>query len=177
MALDNKVKKKWTTATGGGIACGRTRADQRKSRTCIPLSCLLLVLSSLWLSCSNKAETEPAPTVDVQVAAVERTSIQRKVSADAVIYPLKQASMMPKISAPLTAYLVNRGAHVHAGDVLAQLENKDLAAAATENKGGYEQAQAAYETAIEETLPEEMKKALRHMRNRWQKSYGLVEVG
>jgi ATP-dependent DNA helicase RecG len=39
------------------------------------------------------------------------------------------------------------------------------------------EAAAVLQDANPEISPEEIKKALRHMRNRWQKSYGLVEVG
>ena len=39
------------------------------------------------------------------------------------------------------------------------LENSDLAAAAQENKGSYEQAQAAYETTTTSDLPQEVQKA------------------
>ena len=157
--LEIKVMKKWKREIAGAMVGAPPRAGHGNNRAVVVLPSLLLVVCMFWLSCTKKAETEPAPTVDVAVAVAEKTSIQHKVSGDAVLYPLKQASMMPKISAPLTTYLVNRGSHVHAGEVVAQLENQDLAAAATENKGGYEQAQAAFETATKETLPEELKKA------------------
>jgi RND family efflux transporter MFP subunit len=116
-------------------------------------------LSLTALSCSKKEEQEASPTVVVQVAEVEKTDIQRRVSADAVLYPLNQASLVPKISAPVAKYLVNRGSHVKAGELLAELENKDLAAATTENKGGFDQAEANYEAATRATVPEEVKKA------------------
>ncbi|HEV2492939.1 MAG TPA: efflux RND transporter periplasmic adaptor subunit [Terriglobia bacterium] len=95
----------------------------------------------------------------VQVAAAERTSIQRRVTADAVLYPLRQAVIVPKISAPVSKFYVNRGSHVHAGELLAQLENRDLAASVTENKGAYDQAQAQYDTATKAAVPEEVHKA------------------
>ncbi|MDR3676886.1 MAG: biotin/lipoyl-binding protein, partial [Acidobacteriota bacterium] len=85
--------------------------------------------------------------------------IERKISADAVIYPLRQAAMVPKISAPVRKFFVERGSHVHAGELLAQLENQDLVAAMTDNRGAYEQAQAAYETATKQSFPEEIRKA------------------
>ena len=78
---------------------------------------------------------------------------------DAVIYPLRQAALTPKISAPVRKFFVERGSHVHAGELLAQLEDQDLVAAVTDNKGAYEQAEAAYETATKQSLPEEIQKA------------------
>lgn len=123
------------------------------------LWCAWLALSLAVTGCSKKEEQEASPKVTVQVAAVEKASIQNKISADAVLYPLSQASLVPKISAPVVKYYVNRGSHVHAGELMAELENKDLAAASTENRGGYEQAQAAYDTATKAVVPEEVQKA------------------
>jgi multidrug efflux pump subunit AcrA (membrane-fusion protein) len=76
-----------------------------------------------------------------------------------VIYPLRQAALTPKISAPIRKFYVERGSHVHTGELLAELEDQDLAAAVTDNKGAYEQAEAAYETATKQSLPEEIQKA------------------
>jgi HlyD family secretion protein len=123
------------------------------------LSCAFLALMLMATSCSKNAEPETSPTADVQVAAVEKSTIENKVSADAVLYPLDQASLVPKISAPVMKYYVNRGSHVHAGELMAELENKDLAAASTENQGGYEQAQAAFDVATQATIPESVQKA------------------
>jgi len=54
---------------------------------------------------------------------------------------------------------VKRGSPVHHGELLAILENRDLSAAAQENKGSFDQAQAAYETTTTAGLPEEIQKA------------------
>src|SRR6185503_8400721 len=54
---------------------------------------------------------------------------------------------------------VNRGSHVRAGQLLAELENRDLAAAAQENKGAFDQAQASYATATAADIPQELQKA------------------
>jgi RND family efflux transporter MFP subunit len=112
----------------------------------------------VWPGCSKKEGSEVAPTVTVQVATAETAKIERKISTDAVIFPLRQAALVPKISAPVRTFFVERGSHVHAGELLAQLENQDLVAAVTDNKGAYEQAQAAYETATKQSLPEEIQK-------------------
>jgi HlyD family secretion protein len=120
---------------------------------------MLLACSVVWSGCAKKESAESAPLVTVQVAVAEKTSIQQKVSAEAVLYPLRQAAVTPKIAAPVTRYYVNRGSYVRAGQLMAQLENQDLLAAVTESQGAYEQAQAAYETATRATLPEEVQKA------------------
>jgi len=48
---------------------------------------------------------------------------------------------------------------VKAGELLATLENNDLAAAAMDNKGTYMAAQAAYDTATKAQVPEDTLKA------------------
>jgi RND family efflux transporter MFP subunit len=106
---------------------------------------------------SDKGDQEP--TVSVQVATVEKTTIQRTIGAQAILFPRQQAAIVPKISAPVKKFLVKRGSPVREGQLLAVLENRDLSAAAQENKGSYEQAQASYETTTAAGLPEEIRKA------------------
>ena len=48
---------------------------------------------------------------------------------------------------------------VHEGELLATLENSDLAAAALDNQGSYTAAQATFETATKATVPEDLTKA------------------
>jgi HlyD family secretion protein len=56
-------------------------------------------------------------------------------------------------------FYVNRGSRVHRGELLAVLENRDLAASEVENKGAYEQAEATYGLETGSALPEEWQKA------------------
>jgi len=116
------------------------------------------VLFWLFSAGCSKARTEE-PTVGVQVALVEKQTIQRTVPAEAILFPLQQSALVPKVSAPVKAFYVKRGSRVRKGQLLAVLENRDLAAAAQENKGAYDQAQAAYETTTAASLPEEIQKA------------------
>ena len=95
----------------------------------------------------------------MQVVTVQKETIQRTVTAEAILFPLQQAAITPKISAPVKAFYIKRGSRVHKGQLLAVLENTDLAAAAQENKGSYDQAQAAYETTTAADLPQEIQKA------------------
>ena len=119
---------------------------------------MLLATVSTWVACSS-GEKEEAPVVPVQLVQVEKATLEQKVTADAVLFPIAQSAIVPKISAPVQKFLVNRGSHVRAGQLLAVLENRDLAAAAQENKGAYDQAQAAYETTTAADLPQEIQKA------------------
>jgi HlyD family secretion protein len=120
------------------------------------LSALVLPLA-LLPGC--KKEAEPTPLVTVQAEHPELGPIADHITADAVLAPLAQAAIEPKISAPVHKFLVQRGARVKAGQLLAVLENKDLAAAALDNKGSYVAAQATFETATKAQVPEDTLKA------------------
>jgi multidrug efflux pump subunit AcrA (membrane-fusion protein) len=109
----------------------------------------LAAVSLALFGCSSKQESAPPPTVTVQVATAEEKPIQDVVNADAVLYPREQAAIVPKISAPVKKFYVQRGSKVRAGQLLAELEDRDLAGAVTENQGGYQQAEANYATAAQ----------------------------
>src|SRR6478672_3515562 len=107
----------------------------------------------------SKGEKEEAPEVSVQAAPAATADISRVVNTEGIIFPLAQSAITPKISAPVKKFYVVRGQKVREGQLLATLENRDLSAAALDNKGAYEQAEAAYSTSIGATLPEENAKA------------------
>jgi HlyD family secretion protein len=103
-------------------------------------------------------EAPEAPT-PVTVEAANLGAIDHVVTADAVLYPINQANVTAKISSPVKRMLVNRGDHVRAGQLLAELESGDLAAAANESNSQLEQTQAAYQTLTGATVPEDKTKA------------------
>jgi len=119
----------------------------------------LLATALTFLGGCSRDSGEKEPVVSVQVAPVEKTTLQETVTADAVLFPLQQSALVPKISAPVKTFYVKRGSPVHKDQLLAVLENKDLAAATQENKGAYDQAEAAYVTTTGADLPQELQKA------------------
>lgn len=131
----------------------------------MPKTMLLLAFGStcVFLACSTKpgtdAESAQQPVTPVQVAVAKRGNIARIVTAEAILYPLKQANIMPKISAPVQKFLVQRGDHVREGQLLAVLEDRDLQAAAQENKNLYGQAEALYENTRAATVPDDAARA------------------
>src|ERR1700736_3143610 len=130
------------------------------SRHALPSLVTLAIAAGLLFTVGCSGEKgDQEPTVTVQVAPVEKTAIEHTVSSQAVLFPRQQAAIVPKISAPVQKFLVKRGSKVHEGQLLAVLENRDLAAAAQDTKGGYEQEQAAYATTTGASVPEEMQKA------------------
>ncbi len=128
------------------------------NRLRIPLTLAIVAALVFAAGCSGgKADTEP--TVTVQTAPVETTTIQHTLGAEAILFARAQAAIVPKISAPVAKFLVKRGSRVHQGELLAVLENRDLSAAAQDTQGAYKQAQATYETTTRASLPEEVQKA------------------
>ena len=128
--------------------------EQRRRRAGAIAAMVLLAAG-----CGKKEEKEIEPVAPVQVGVARIGSIRRIVEADGILYPRNQASVTPKISAPVRTFYVKRGDHVREGQLLALLENRDLAAAAQESKGQWSQAEANYRSTTAATIPEEMKKA------------------
>ena len=116
----------------------------------------------LW-GCSNKStdtgSADEAPATPVQVAVAKSGSIQQIVEAEAVLYPVRQATITPKITAPVQRFFVQRGDHVQQGQLLAILEDRDLVAGAQESKQLYEQAQAGFENTRSATMPDDLTKS------------------
>lgn len=128
------------------------------SSTKSPRSAALLLLCApvLFLNaCKKAADTEEKPVVTVQAVHPSTGAITEDIAADATLAPIAQAALLPKVTAPVKAFYVQRGSHVKAGQLVATLENSDLAAAALDNQGTYTAAKGAYTAATQSTLPEE----------------------
>jgi len=136
---------------------GNRRLIQEAGRGLLPGAALLAV-GTLLFGCGG-AEKEPAPLVAVQVTPAKRGPIELEVSADAVVYPLEQAVITPKITSTIAKFYVQRGARVKQGQLLALLENADLSGQAEQSRGEFEQAEATYATTTGASLPEQIQKA------------------
>jgi HlyD family secretion protein len=123
--------------------------------------CTLFLLASLPAVQGCKKQVEETPTVAVAVQAQhpERGSISDEITADAILAPLAQAALAPKISSPIRAIYVQRGAHVRVGQLLASLEDRDLEGSALDSKGSLISARAAYTATTLATIPEAVQKA------------------
>jgi HlyD family secretion protein len=126
------------------------------SRAILPAIVAVVFLLS---SCAKKEEAETEAPAPVQVTAVTQNTIRRTVVGDGALFPLDQANIMPKITAPVRKFYVNRGDHVKAGQLIAVLENRDLVAAADESKGGIAQAEANLRATQGATVPDAVVKA------------------
>jgi HlyD family secretion protein len=109
--------------------------------------------------CSRNQEAEVEAPAPVQVAAVTQDTVRRSVTADGTLFPVDQWNVMPKITAPVQKFLVNRGDAVKKDQLLAVLENTDLVATAAANKGQVEQAQANLQNTEQASIPESIMKA------------------
>jgi multidrug efflux pump subunit AcrA (membrane-fusion protein) len=118
-----------------------------------------MLLPLLFVSCSKKEEKEAEAPAGVQVTAVTQDTIRRVVAGDGVLFPLNQSSVVPKISAPVQRFLVQRGDHVKQGQLLAVLENRDLSATEGESKAQLDQAQANLRSTTSAQVPESVVKA------------------
>src|SRR5215471_8226203 len=122
------------------------------------LVALTLIEAAYFAGCKGE-EKKVEAEIPVQAAVVQKSDISRIVNAEAVVWPIAQAMITPKINSPVRKFFVVRGQKVRNGQLLAELENRDLAAARLDNQGAYEQAQAAYATSVDATLPEDIQKA------------------
>ena len=113
----------------------------------------------MLMFCGCKKDQAPETLVSVQAVHAELGPITEHIQADAILTPVAQAAIVPKIAAPVEKFYVQRGSRVRAGELLAVLENKDLTAAAFDSKGAYEAAQGAYATATRAQIPEDAQSA------------------
>jgi HlyD family secretion protein len=119
---------------------------------------MLLVCALLPMACKKAEETEIA-LVTVQAGHPETGEISEHIMADATLFPVAQAAISPKITAPVKTFYVQRGSKVKEGQLLAVLENRDLAAQALDNEGQYTAAQASYDMQTKAQVLEDYHKA------------------
>ncbi len=111
------------------------------------------------LSGCKKADEAPSPEVSVQAERVERKPLTEYISGETILVPQAQAAIVPKISAPIKKFFVQRGVHVKQGELLAVLENADLEAAVRDSRGVLKQADANYATTTKAGVIEDLQKA------------------
>jgi HlyD family secretion protein len=134
-----------------------TKTNQNKSHhlTSRTLCCALLALA---LGCGS-TPPEKEPVVSVQVDTAKHAPIAETITAEAVVFPVQQSVIAPKITSTIRTFAVQRGTRVKKGQLLVVLENADLAAAAEQSQGEFEQAQAGYDQTTGATLPQQIQKA------------------
>jgi multidrug efflux pump subunit AcrA (membrane-fusion protein) len=123
------------------------------------MAAAVLLVSFALQACGKGNAPEPQTLVTVQAEHPETGPISEHILADAILSPLAQAAITPKITAPVKKFYVQRGSRVKAGELLAVLDNRDLKAQALDNQGLYVAAQATYAMQTQAQVPEAYKKA------------------
>ncbi len=115
----------------------------------------------LLVACSSKPKeaADDAAAAPVEVTPAEMKDLHVLVTAEAVLYPVNQATIVPKITAPVRQFLAQRGDHVKQGQLLAVLEDRDLRASAIESQQLYQQAEANLENTRSSQMPDDLTKA------------------
>lgn len=124
-----------------------------------PILLFLSLVLPLAVGCRKKAEEAPEVSVAVMAGHPTQGPISEEIAADAILAPIAVAAISPRISAPIRAEYVQRGAHVRRGQLLVSLDDRDLKGNALDSKGAVTSAQANYTATTETAIPEEVRKA------------------
>lgn len=121
----------------------------------------VVVIVCLALAACGKKEEEPAvkPVVEVQIAKAEVENFETAVSAPATIFPREQANIAARTAAPIKQLLVKKGDSVKAGQTVAVLESRDVAAAREEAVASLAEAQETLQKTTSAALPTDVERA------------------
>ena len=120
--------------------------------------CVVLV-AALAVGCSKPAaesEATPKTVVAVKVATAETKNLEVTVTASASIFPREQANVTARMTAPIQAVKVTKGALVQAGQSLATLDHRDLDAQLADAQAQLADAQATLEKTQSGTIPADL---------------------
>jgi multidrug efflux pump subunit AcrA (membrane-fusion protein) len=107
----------------------------------IALTVIALIVWRLKRSGAEE-EAEVTPTVSVKVVKAEKGSIAAEISAVGTIWPHEKADVGAKISAQIKRMALLKNKPVRAGEVIAELESRDLQAQRAEAVAALNEARA-----------------------------------
>ena len=119
----------------------------------------ILLLLPLFAACGSHEEAPLKPVVDVKVAKAETADVKIIVRAPASVFARAQANISSRMTAPIRKLLVRKGDNVAAGQVLAQLDNRDLLAQRDEAMAAVTDADANLQRLTSGTLPTDIERA------------------
>src|SRR3954468_17216146 len=139
-----------------------------------------LTILIVWRLKKSRPETEaePKPIVSVKVAKAERGSIAAQVVAVGTIWPREKADVGAKVSAQIKKMSLLKNKVVHAGEVIAVLESRDLQAQRAEAVAALNEARANERSLVTGTIPKtnaEDQKALNDARAKVNNARRLYE--
>jgi multidrug efflux pump subunit AcrA (membrane-fusion protein) len=106
-----------------------------------------------WKKAAVQEAGEPTPTVSVKVAKAEKGEIAAQITAVGTIWPREKADVGAKISAQIKQMAQLKNKVVHAGEVIAVLESRDLQAQRAEAVAALQEARANENSLITGTIP------------------------
>jgi HlyD family secretion protein len=141
-------------STGWGAVSGPKRRFLGAAAVIVVLVLAVLV----WRKCrkggAGEASGEAASiTVSVQVAKAERAPIANEVSTVATLAARREATINPRIAAPIVQMPLLTNRFVHAGDTIAVLEARDLTAQRSEAAAALQEAEATAHQTTNGTVP------------------------
>jgi HlyD family secretion protein len=109
--------------------------------------------------CAHKEEAPPKPVVAVKLAHAESADLRISVRAPATVFAREQANVTARVTAPIRQLRAHKGDSVAAGQVLAVLDNRDVAAQRDEARASLADAQATLQKMSAGTLPTDIERA------------------
>ena len=116
---------------------------------------VLLLVVIFWKTCHKSSADEGGTNVvvSVQVAKAERGTIANEITTVATLAARREATISPKIAATIAQMPLLTNRAVHAGDVLAVLESRDLTAQRAEAAAAVTEADATAHTTANGNVP------------------------
>lgn len=129
--------------------------DKRRAWIIAGAIVLLIVIVVIVRRCRGGASDEEAaaPVVSVQVARAGRGTIAEQISAVGTLVPVRQATIMPKIAAPIAQIGLVKNKSVRQGEVIAVLESRDLQAQRAEAAAVLQEATLGIESTTRSAIP------------------------
>jgi len=101
----------------------------------------------------GSGDENAAPVVSVRVAKAEVGPMAQPVEVTGTITPRQEATISPKVSAQIARMPLLKNRVVHRGDVLAELEARDLAAQRDEAKAALREAEIGANSTAQGAVP------------------------
>ena len=124
-----------------------------------PLHCLFLLSVMILAGCSSREEEHAKPVVDVKVAKAELEDVRITVRAPATVFAREVANISARLTAPIKALPARKGDTVAPGQLLAQLDNRDLVAQRAEAAAAVADAEANLQRVSAGALPTDIERA------------------
>ena len=134
---------------------GRPWWKTRNARIAAGIVAALLLLFLIWRGCRapSSADEDASVVVSVQVAKAEVGAIANEITAVATLTAAREATITPKISAQIMRMDLLTNRSVHAGDIIAVLESRDLTAQLAEANAALQEAEATANTTSKGNVP------------------------